>query len=153
LRRVSLGQSNLVLNRLFMLTTTSTNEESGTDDTLSLQISAPGLVVDFDLPPGGDTKQEDLETGQANFYEIPVVDSFIKANVTRIRLAITTDGAVADADAWAPRSFFLFGLNDAAGRPEILVPLVHIPSWAFGNMSADSNEGLPSIDLPLAPTP
>jgi len=147
LRRVSLGSRDLLINRLFMLMTTSTADESGTDSTLTLRTFTTGLVVDFEIPPSGDTSQEDLETSQANFYEVPVITPFTKASLARIQLEINGD------DAWLPRSFFLFGLDDATGRPESLVPLVHLPSWAFGHMSADSSEGLPSVDLPLAPTP
>lgn len=153
LRRVSLGSRDLLLNRLFMLMTTSTREDAGTDDTITLQIFTTGLVVDFDAPPGGDTSQEDLETSQANFYEIPVITPFTKASLATMRLASPGD------DAWLPQSFFLFGLNDATGRPEILVPLVHLPEWQFGNMSTDPSDDLDGqpavsrVQLPLAPTP
>ena len=153
LRLVNLGSRDLLLNRLFMLMTTSTREDAGTDDTISLQIFTTGLVVDFDVPPGGDTSQEDLETSQANFYEIPVITPFTKASLATMRLAIHGD------DAWLPQSLFLFGLDDATGRPEILVPLVHLPEWQFGNMSTDPNDDLdgqpavPRVQLPLVPTP
>jgi hypothetical protein len=52
-------------------------------------------------------------------------------------------------DIWEPASFFLFGLDTAAGRPEAIVPLVHLPEWPFGFMEADATNGVASINLPL----
>jgi hypothetical protein len=144
LRRVALGARTMQINRLFMLMTTSTSDDAGTDNTITLQITTTGLVVDFDSE---DTSQEDLETSQANFYEVPVITSFSKASIAMIRLEINGN------DGWLPSSFFLFGVDDAEGRPEFVVPLVHLPSWAFGWMSTDSSEGVTRVQLPLAPTP
>jgi hypothetical protein len=149
LRRVGLGDRAMEINRLFMLMETSLSDDSGTDDTITLRIftiPSAGLVVDFDVPPGGDTSQEDLEQGDANFYEVPVITPFTQNSIAAIRLEIKGD------DAWLPRNFFLFGLDDATGRPELLVPLVHLPEWEFGPMSTGI-DGVTQILLPLAPTP
>jgi len=154
LRRVGLGNRATQIDRLFMLMETSLSDDSGTNDTITLRIFTPGLVVDFDVPPGGDTSQEDLEEGAANFYEVPVITSFTKGSISTMRLEINGD------DAWQPQSFFLFGLKDTVvhphfptRRPALIVPLVHLPRWEFGIMSADSSEGQPRVQLPLAPTP
>jgi hypothetical protein len=153
LRRVGLGDRAMEINRLFMLMETSLSDDSGTDDTITLRIFTPGLVVDFDVPPGGDTSQEDLEEGEANFYEVPVITPFTKNSIVAMRLEINGD------DAWLPRNFFLFGLKDAVvhphfptRRPALIVPLVHLPEWEFGFMSTGV-EGVTQVLLPLAPTP
>lgn len=144
LRLVSLGSGAMQINRLLMLMTTSTTRDAGTNSAIELEIStAAGLIVDFDVP---DTPQDDQETGEANLYFVPVASSFTKNSLSggSIRLRIKGD------DAWRPTSFFLFGLDDAAGRPEFLVPLVHLRTWPFGQLSTDSSEGVASVSLPLA---
>lgn len=143
LRLVDLGSPNMRIRRLLMLMTTSNRDNAGTDSPIELQITSGGsLVVDFDIP---NTPQDEQEKGQANLYFVPVPTPFTKnsLNDNSIRLRIKGD------DAWLPDSFFLFGLDDATGRPEYLVPLVHLRTWPYGWMSTDSSEGEPSVTLSL----
>ncbi len=134
LRRVGTSSANMQINRLLMLMITENGEDDGTDSTIELQITSGGaLVVDFDIP---DTPQRDQERGQANWYFVPVTAPFTKNSLDDRSIRLTIQGR----DAWRPRSFFLFGLDDAAGRPEFLVPLVHHRNWPFGCLSAESSD-------------
>jgi len=143
LRRVASGAADMPMRRLLMLMTTANRADGGTNSGIELQVFSNGaLVVDFDVP---DTPQDEQERGQANFYFVPVAVPFAKDSLdnTSIHLRIKGD------DAWLPGSFFLFGLDDAAGRPEALVPLVHLRTWPHGQLSTDSGEGVSSVALAL----
>lgn len=143
LRRVGLGSSRMQIRRLLMLMTTSNRKNAGTDSGLELQISANGSqFVDFDIP---DTPQDEQERCQANFYFVPVSSPFAKADLNNSSIRLSIKGA----DAWKPASFFLFGLDDAAGRPEFLVPLVHLRTWPHADLSTDPSEGVSSVTLSL----
>jgi hypothetical protein len=136
LRRVASGAADMPIRRLLMLMTTANRADAGTNSGIELQVFSDGaLVVDFDVP---DTPHEEQERGQANFYFVPVAVPFAQDSLdnTSIRLRIKGD------DAWLPGSFFLFGLDDAAGWPEALVPLVHLLTWPHGQLSTDSGEGV-----------
>lgn len=160
LRLVERGNQNLQINRLFMLLTTgggqsdsgipaSTvgNTKPGTASPLEIQIvSQDHLVV---LSEIRNTTQEDLEAGGANFYSAPVIAPFRKRDLDNRSITLRIKGL----DDWEPLSFFIFGLDDAAGRPERLVPLVHFPRWPHGNMKADSTTGVASVNLQLTPEP
>lgn len=142
LRRVAVGDSTLPINRLLMLMTTSNAANKGTDSPVRLEVTTSGgsTAVDFTIP---NTPQREQERGQANWYFVPVNSTLRRTGIRRIRLSIL------GSDAWLPTSFFLFGLDDAAGRPESIVPLVHVEDWSFGHLSTDSSEGSPFADLPL----
>jgi hypothetical protein len=148
LRLVGLGSRTMQINRMLLLVKTSTTSDAGTDDEITLRISTTQSGVDFTspFPAGGVTSQDDLETGQANLYHLHDA-SFTKNSITEIRLE--TQGN----DAWLPESFFLSGQEEGSDRQNSLVPLVHLPSWSFGNLSTDTEEGAPLVRLPLAPTP
>ena len=143
LRLVDLGSSEMGISRLLMLMTTADVENAGTDDTIELQITdaAGSIIVDYDVP---DTPQQDQERAQANFYFVPVGSRFTKNDLNAGSIRLRIQGS----DAWLPQSFFLFGLDGAAGRPGSLVPLVHIPNWTLGWMSTDPGEGESSVILP-----
>lgn len=160
---VEAGLSTLEINRLLLVMTTdgvpsgsifgnfyhpdpahqTDVEDAGTDSPINLQIVSGGApLVNFTFPG---TPQQDQEAGQANLYFAPVPAPFTKDSLTGTSITLQINGD----DMWLPSSFFLFGLDDASGRPERLVPLVHIPSWPFGFMSTDSSEGVPNVNLPL----
>jgi hypothetical protein len=144
LRLVGRGNRNTQINRLFMLMTTA---GSGTDSPLEIQIVSDGqLVVLSDIT---DTSQDDLKAGGANFYSAPVIAPFFKRNLDDHSITLRIKGR----DDWEPSSFFLFGLDDATGRPEFLVPLVHLPLWPYGVMKADPTTGVASVTLKLARDP
>jgi len=144
LRLVQLGNANMTIDRLLVMMTTANGEDAGTNDTINLSITISGgnRVVDHDIE---DTPQDDQETGQANLYFVPVDSPFRKSSLAGNSIRLSTKGE----DAWLPASFFLFGLDDASGRPEALVPLVNLRTWTLGKLSTASNEGRASVTLPL----
>jgi hypothetical protein len=146
LRLVAQGSAGMRINRLLVMMTTASAADSGTDDRISLRVTTgAGIeVVHFDIP---DTPQLDQETGQANFYFVPVDSPFTRAGLGAGAIRLSTSGT----DAWSPASFFIFGLDDAAGRPEQLVPLVNVRRWNLGQLSTDPTEGNASVTLPLLP--
>ena len=142
-RSLSLGSDRMTINRLLMLMTTADIRHAGTGSPIELQVSVGGAVVlHFDVP---DTPQADQKRGQGNLYFVPVNNPFTKADLTNNSLSLTIKGA----NMWTPRSFFLFGLNEASDRPDTMVPLVHEHPWPHGSMSTDSSEGVPSVTLTL----
>jgi hypothetical protein len=147
LRLIPAGNLGTIIRRLLVLMTTADVVDAGTDDKINLTITRPGgiQVVDFTFP---DTPQPDQETSQANLYLVPVSALLTKdgfSGTEPVRLA--TDGD----DAWLPASFFIFGLDTAQGRPNAVVPLVHVPRWNLGRLSQDTAEGQPSVTLPFLP--
>jgi len=132
------------INRLLMLMTTRDSKDSGTEHQIELEVTtgAGNLAVKFTVRG---TDQEDQKRGQANFYFVPVTTRLTRADLNNnsVRLRILGD------DAWRPASFYLFGLDNASGRPERLVPLVHLRTWPHGTMSEDRDEGPPSVPLAL----
>lgn len=143
-RQVALGNANMAINRLLMLMTTANADHTGTDSTVELQITDEegSIIVDYDIP---DTPQADQDKAQANFYFVPVGSSFTRNNLVEGSIRLRIKGS----DAWLPQSFFLFGLDDAQGRPESLIPIVHLRNWNRGWMSTDDSEGISSYTLPL----
>jgi hypothetical protein len=122
---------------------TEPNTVFGTESPLEIQVvSRDRLVVLFEI---SETSQMDLDTGYANFYTVPVIVPFSKGELDDSSVTLRLKGL----DIWEPASFFLFGLDTAAGRPEAIVPLVHLPEWPFGFMEADATNGVASINLPL----
>jgi hypothetical protein len=143
LRLVGTGSRSMNINRLLLMMTTANSDDAGTNDKINLTITTTGEeVVDFDIP---DTPQDDQERGQANLYFVPVNSPFTRNSLGSNSIRLSTSGT----DAWRPASLFLFGLDDAAGRPEALVPLVNLRSWPLGQLSTDSSEGSGSVTLPL----
>ncbi|GHB77091.1 hypothetical protein GCM10010377_79290 [Streptomyces viridiviolaceus] len=149
---VQFGTPGTTINGVAMLLSTLGAIDSGTNDRIRLQISkSDGTpVVDFE---SDDTEQEDLETGQANWYFaglLPPVDGFTKNDLDEQSITLSITGR----DAWQPQSFFLFGFNvrNETDTPTQVVPLVGIRNWRIGEMSRDVSEGTPSILLPLIPS-
>ncbi len=156
-RLVARGGNDMTINRVMLLVMTAGIPHTGivahghapdeTDDPIELEIvNDAGIAVKFEIP---DTPQKDLERGQANLYLIPVSVPFTKRslNDSSIKLRIKGD------DAWTPSRLFLFGLDDASGRPESIVPLVHLPEWNLGKLSTDTSEGKEEETLPVVREP
>lgn len=159
LHKVVLGSADTRMRSCLMLISTSTEQDAGTDNRLSLETELlpdphnPDIqTLDFD-----DTPQEDLQTGQANLYQFTILDADeedpieISYNMLRpdsFRLRIGGD------DQWTTSSFFLFGidqfLEDGVNVTSV-IPLVYLPVWNLGQMSRDPNEGRERVFLPLAP--
>lgn len=150
LRTVGQGVEATFTRLLFMMTTVDgddpfVNADTGTNDAINLTVrNSDGVpVVNFDIP---NTSQDEQESGQANMYFVPAVAPFTRNDVSRISLSI------AGEDAWRPESMFIFGLDGPAQsteRPTFLAPLVHLPDWPFSDLSTNTNEGQPTIQLPL----
>lgn len=155
LRLVAKGGSDMRIHRLLILLTTFGTQDSDgaiagppsdTDNVLEVQIvNKDRLVV---LSEIRDTFQDDLEFGAANFYTMPVIFPFTKSSLNNQSITLRIKGGM---DNWLPASFFMFGLDDAEGRPESIVPLVHLPEWPFGFMEPDRTNGIASVTLPLVP--
>lgn len=145
LRLVAKGSSRMSIRRLLiLLTTKDAPGSSGTTNSLEIQIVSNDRLVA--LSEVRDTAQQDLERGGANFYTLPVIVPFTKRSLNNQSITLRIKGGM---DNWRPASFFLFGLNDVAGRPESIVPLVHLPQWPFGIMDPDTTNGIASRTLPL----
>jgi hypothetical protein len=78
---------------------------------------------------------------------MPVILPFTRSSLNNGTITLRIKGGM---DDWKPLRFFLFGLDDATGRPESIVPLVHLGEWPFGTMSPDTTNGIASVTLPLA---
>jgi hypothetical protein len=160
LRMVRTGDSTMPIRRLLLIVSTGFDAEAGfgegvigdggpsdkdTDDPIELQVVAGGhLVVQHVLP---DTTQDDLESGQANVYTVPVAVPFTRTMIDSVRLRILGE------DLWLPSRVYLFGLNNAQGRPDSIIPLVHVDRWGITPLSTDSAEGTADRVLPLVPRP
>jgi len=139
---VRLGDSSSVIRSVLLLVQT----RSGTDSRIRLEITAEtNVVLDREI---GDTPQDDLETGAANWHRLEATAPFthgdLLSNTSSIRLSIL------GSDAWLPERVFLFGLGSPAGGVGEMVTLVSIPEWDRGPLSTDLDEGTPSFLLPLA---
>ncbi|MGH7470655.1 MAG: hypothetical protein ACRENP_22130 [Longimicrobiales bacterium] len=156
LRLVGKGNRDMAINRIFLLFTTAGQLEDddlgaeglapqGTDSPIEIQIVSDGRLVV--LSEIRDTHQDDAELGGANFYSAPVITPFTRRALQDRSITLRVKGL----DSWEPASLFLFGLDDAAGRPESLVPLVHLPRWPFGLLEADTSTGVATVTLPLVP--
>ncbi len=143
IRLVGQGSADMQIRRLLVLMKTANEDDAGTNSKIELQISSGrSILVTHEFP---DTPQDDQEKGQANLYFVPVAVPFAKNGLSDDSIRLRIKGS----DAWLPSSFFVFGLDDAEGRPESLVPLVHIRSWALGTLSTDDAEGEEAVTLPL----
>lgn len=155
LRPVGRGNRNMQINRLFMLMTTGGSPGGGvlgTPDSfhgsispLEIQIvSEENLVALFEFRG---IPERHLRSGNANFYAAPVIVPFTRSKLDDSSITLRLKGF----DGWEAAGFFLFGLDTQIGRPEFLVPLVHLPEWPHGIMQGDAASGVASVTLPLVP--
>lgn len=162
LRLVGHGNANQTVRRLFILMRSPDSEkkegdgpnvslhQTFTDGPLQIQIVSQGrVVVLFDIR---DTPQEDLEAEEANFYTMPVMVPFTRAQLDSESITMRILGM----DDYQPLSVFIFGADTASGRPTSLVPLVSIPNWksaGLGTIDYDPTNGTGQVTLPLAALP
>jgi hypothetical protein len=165
LRLVGHGSGSLLIRRLFILVRSIASDrppedggifgsavphETVTDAPLEIQIVSQGrLVVLFQIR---DTPQEDLEFGEANFYTMPVIVPFTRAQLESDSITLRIMGM----DDYEPLSLFIFGADQATGRPTSMVPLVSIPNWrqaGLGVIDYDPTNGTGAVTLPLAALP
>lgn len=142
IRLVGQGTSSTLIRRVLLLVFTDWGDEDyGSNDPIQLQIAAGGnLVLDHEI------HEPDLKWASANWFLIDAPAPFTRGSVLSngsIHLNIQGE------DAWVPKVLFLYGLDTAAGRPNEVVHLVSIPEWDLGTLSADLDEGVPSIQLPV----
>jgi hypothetical protein len=143
-RRVAAGAGDTLIRRLLLVVVTYDAPYAGTDDPIWVRIKTKAGVVAHHVVT--DTPQTDLEIDTANIYELPVDEPFTKDDLVRgdngeIRLGIH------GSDKWVPKRVLLFGLDEASGAPQAVVPLVRLSDP--GPLSADPTEGVPSIVLTL----
>lgn len=159
---VGLPDTKARIKQILVVLTTADVSDAGTDSEIELEITFGGgekWIQNIRNIVPGNTPQEDLETGKANFY-LPITRQSLGAvrrrnNLESVVLRIKGD------DSWLPGSFFLFGFTriffdpDFSGqpRPDSIMPLVHIPNWDLGALSKDRSEGQESVALPLLPPP
>lgn len=165
LHLVGHGSASLTIRRLFILMrsvasddppedggiwATGSPHEFSSDSPLEIQIVSQGrLVVLFQIR---DTPQKDLDYGEANFYTMPVILPFTRAELDSDSITLRIMGM----DDYEPLSLFIFGADRAAGRPTSMVPLVSIPNWrqaGLGVIGYDPTNGTGSVTLPLAALP
>lgn len=150
IRRVGLGNIGTPIQRVLFLVRTGHGDNDGTDDPVELEITIGDTEVLRQRLPS--TTQPDLEQDAHNWYFLGAVGPFNKRNLMaagriRLRMLDTGDGG---NDAWVPMQVFIYGLDTATGRPNVMVPLVSIDDWNLGALSNDTNEGQPFIDLPVS---
>lgn len=151
LRLLKKGDSNMRINRLFFIVfTTWSTDDVGTDSPITLQITTAdgNTVVNYLFP---DTPQDDFDEDTFCSYLVPVNSSFSRneLNNSSVRISIGGD------DWWSPKAVYIFGLDDATGHPEQMVPLVSIHSWnaILDELSSDPTEGSQYVTLPLYKIP
>lgn len=157
LQRIGVLDTNARIRQLLLLLTTANVSGAGTESTIQLELTFP-QGHEVTLSPPGDTPQNDLEQGQANFYILPPQGVFGIPGGARRSILESVVLRILGEDLWLPSSLFLFGLpfrSDTPGvpRPEFIMPLVHIPNWDLGGLSRDRTEGRESVVLPLATIP
>ena len=145
IRLVKPGADNMKIKRLLVMMTTSFIPSADTKSKIELRITNDKQVkvLSYEFP---ETLQKSQEKGEANMYLISLNKFFKKEDL----ISGSIDLRIKGHDAWLPKSFFLFGLDEETGRSENLVPLVHIEKWNFGWLSTDVSEGKQTIALPLA---
>ena len=143
-RLVGRGGSATLIRRVLLLVDTIWQNftDTGTDSPIELEVRAGGNLVL--LQEIVDTPQPDLEATKSNWYPLDAAVPFTRADVLA-NGGITL--RIKGKDAWKPMRLFLFGLDTATGRPNEVVSLVSLPVWPHGWMSADTDEGKPSVDL------
>ena len=137
---LSPGDQGMLIRRLLVLLTTADQDDAGTDNGITINILNTIYQLDDIQQP------HSPESGQANWYLIPVTKPFVK-NMMDIQKGIAM--SISDDDAWLPQSVFIFGLDTDAGMPAQIVTLVHIPNWTMGALSTDSSEGSDTVILPI----
>lgn len=145
IRIIGSGNTSTVIQRVLLIVHTSGNDNSGTDDSIEIEITVGGTTVArreiIDSP------QDDFEAGATNWYFVDVMSPFTKADVqTNGKIKMTIKGE----DAWNPKRIFVYGFDTAAGRPTQIVDLVSVPNWSGGWFSKKASEGEESRDLPLS---
>jgi hypothetical protein len=145
LRLVRLGSIGTVIRRVLLLVKTSHVDDAGSQNPIRLEITAGGTPVLNQVIYN--TSQDDRFEKSDNWYTLDVRDPFNKRDVMS-NGGITL--SIIGKDAWLPRRLFLFGLDTAEGRPNEIVPLVSLEEWDLGWLSEDTDEGNPSVSLPIS---
>ena len=99
-----------------------------------------------------DTHQFDMKNAQANFYTMPVIVPFTRAQLDAESITFR----VISMDNYTPLSLFIFGADRPGGRPTSMVPLVGIGNWGqlgLPDIEPDPTNGVGAITLPLMALP
>jgi len=140
LRLVGPGDGSTVIRRVLLLIYTGGENDADTDNTVQLQIAtAAGIVLQHRIT-------SDFRRYHTQWQLVDAAVPFTRAEVAAGSVRLSIIGT----DAWLPKMVFVLGLDTDAGRPSQVVTLAAVPDWNLGWLSTDSQEGVPSIDLPLS---
>ena len=153
LRTVGQGVGAAFTRLLFMMTTVDgddpfVNADTGTNDAINLTVRN-SAVFRSSISTSRTLPSTNKNPGSKHVLRNRLAP-FTRNDLSRISLSI------AGEDAWRPDSIFIFGLDGPAQsteRPTFLAPLVHLPNWPFSDLSTNTNEGQPTIQLPLVNSP
>lgn len=151
LRLLKKGSNAMQINRLyFIVLTLWSTDDTGTDSPITLQITTAdgNTVVNYLFP---DTPQKDFDKATFCSYLVPVNSPFSRQDLNESSIRISIGGD----DWWSPSAVYIFGMDDATGHPEQMVPLVSIHNWkeVLDELSSDPSEGSQSVTLPLYSIP
>ena len=145
IRLVGLGDISTRIRRVLILLRTANGDDDGTNDRTTLEITIGNTpVLRQELPLTG---QDDLEPKSHNWYFLGAIDPFNKRDLMAGGMIKLISGG---KDAWLPMQVFIYGLDTAEGRPNLMVPLVSMTQWDLGYLSRDMNEGSESVVLPVS---
>jgi hypothetical protein len=145
LRAVDRGSDDMPINRILVLLATSNIEDSGTKSVVQLGFENDGEGSPVYWIAGSKGSPAKLSRGEAEIFTLPVSTPFVRRTLKAVSLRIRGD------DMWLPQSLFVFGLDDASGRPEAVVSLVNEDIFPpeLSRLSTDANEGTVGIDFQL----
>jgi hypothetical protein len=121
-----------ILERVWVIHTTSNAEDANTGENFSLEIQTANQVADMDFP---DLAKNERERGTTDEYEFDLRNYNIDhrdANPGSIRMTIH------GSNAWLPRSIWVIGRTED-DRYHLLVARPNWPSNAW--FSTDASEG------------
>lgn len=147
IKRVKTGNRKTEINHLMFIVQTENQSfpgdakpkpekfETGTDDKIRLQVRTKdgNFLVDHIIE---NTPQDDLESGQSNFYLIPTKSSFRYKDLDSNSIQLSILGK----DAWLPKKMFLFGIDRMQGEQQKIIPLVHLNKWENPRFSTDPKD-------------
>jgi hypothetical protein len=143
---VRAGTAQTTIRDLLLICETADMPDAGTDSTVTLEIDLQGSQPSEG--PLVDSPQADLERAAANLYQGTLAEAFTRDRLEGLRLRNTGD------DAWLPKRVFVFGTTASVDEPSnVVISLVGLTRWPFGNLSTDPGEGRRSVALPLLPAP
>lgn len=143
IRRVARGTDAMSINRLLVVLATADIRHADTPDAVEMLVNHSDGTSNIYVIAGQQSSPARLERAEVDLFTLPVFAPFTRRDLRSITLRILGD------DQWIVRSFFVFGLDDASGRPEVIVPLLHEPSLPaeLFTLSTDEDEGVRAVEF------